>query len=378
MDIHHLHLFVEDAEYWRDWFLQKLEFAPLPLGTLAPRGTWGVRGGDIYILLSQPHPGHPAVVEFLRSYGMGMGDLGFRVKNLALALQAAQGVGAKVIHPPTAFPGGRYCQVAGWGSLRHTLVEYYQDVPSQGREFREAGFQDMAVPNPAKANFPFFAGGRGPSPGADAQVPWLQVDHGVLNVPDGQLQTAARWYEEGFGFQRQQSFAIDTGRSGLRSIVLQHPQGSATLPINEPTSPNSQIQEFLDYHRGPGIQHVAFQAASLVMTLPQLRQRGMVFLPVPATYYDYLGERPGFWAEAGDWQAIAQEQILVDWATHRPQARLLQTFTQPLFGVPTLFLELIERQGPEYGELPAQGFGEGNFRALFEAMERQQQQRGSL
>jgi 4-hydroxyphenylpyruvate dioxygenase len=162
--------------------------------------------------------------------------------------------------------------------------------------------------------------------------------------------------------------------------VLRHPEGTATLPINQPTSANSQVQEFLDCHRGAGVQHVALGTAPLLTTLPVLRDRGLSFLSVPQPYYERLCDRPGFWAEAPDWADIAQQQVLVDWAPETPRARLLQTFTAPLFQQPTFFLELIERQREDRGDraIQAEGFGEGNFQALFEAIERQQQQRGSL
>jgi 4-hydroxyphenylpyruvate dioxygenase len=201
-----------------------------------------------------------------------------------------------------------------------------------------------------------------------------------LNVPAGELEAAATWYERHLGFVRQQQFVIETPRSGLHSRVLQHPEGTATLPINEPTSDNSQIQEFLDLHRGAGIQHVALQTGDLVQTVATLRQRGVPFLTVPDTYYQQLQTRSGFWRDAGDWAAIARQQILVDWPLEAPQTRLLQTFTQPPFEIPTFFWEFIERQAQvtDAGVQCAEGFGEGNFQALFEAIEREQQQRGSL
>ncbi|WP_072016038.1 VOC family protein [Leptolyngbya sp. KIOST-1] len=181
---------------------------------------------------------------------------------------------------------------------------------------------------------------------------------------------------------------VDTPHSGLRSQVLAHPQGKAQLPINEPATANSQVQEFLDHNRGGGVQHVALHTTDIVQTVGQLRAGGVRFLAVPPSYYETLRRRPGYSTQddmEGDWlrqreAAIAQLEILVDWEPHRPQARLLQTFTQPLLNIPTVFFELIQRQVVQVQEeaVQAQGFGERNFQALFEAIEREQLKRGSL
>ncbi|HEY9645050.1 MAG TPA: VOC family protein, partial [Chroococcidiopsis sp.] len=200
------------------------------------------------------------------------------------------------------------------------------------------------------------------------------IDHAVLNVAAGDLSTAIAWYENAFGFRRQQGFTIQTAYSGLSSQVLVHPQGHAQLPINEPISPSSQIQEFLDCNRGPGIQHVALKTDNSLRAIADLRQRGLRFLPVPPTYYGQLRQRADFWLSELQWQAIAAQQLLIDWQPHS-QALLLQAFTQPIFAIPTFFFELIERRPCQLTQNPAQGFGEGNFRALFEAVEREQRKR---
>jgi 4-hydroxyphenylpyruvate dioxygenase len=195
----------------------------------------------------------------------------------------------------------------------------------------------------------------------------------VLNVATGDLERALRWYEDVLGFQRQQTFMIQTDQSGLRSQVLVHPISGVQFPINEPTSANSQIQEFLDVNQGSGIQHIALQTPQIVKAIAQLRNLGLSFLPIPPTYYTQLRlSHPKLPLSASEFEEITAQQILVDWQDKSTNALLLQTFTQPIFEQPTFFFELIERrQG-------AQGFGEGNFRALFEAIEREQLKRGSL
>jgi 4-hydroxyphenylpyruvate dioxygenase len=194
-----------------------------------------------------------------------------------------------------------------------------------------------------------------------------------LNVATGDLERALSWYEEVLGFQRQQRFMIETENSGLRSQVMVHPASGVQFPINEPTSANSQIQEFLDVNQGAGIQHIALQTPQIVKAIAQLRHRGLAFLPIPSTYYTQLRtQHQGLPLSTAELEEIAAQQILVDWHNEASQALLLQTFTQPIFEQPTFFFELIERRSQ------AKGFGEGNFRALFEAIEREQLKRGSL
>jgi 4-hydroxyphenylpyruvate dioxygenase len=202
------------------------------------------------------------------------------------------------------------------------------------------------------------------------QLGFTNIDHIVLNVEHQTLNTAVRWYQAVLGFHANGWFDIKTDRSALRSQVLVHPQGSAQFPINEPASSGSQIQEFLAANRGPGIQHLALGTLNIVATITHLRQQGLSFLKVPHSYYTQLNQSCPPETPPLDWQAIEQQQILVD--LRNPTGILMQAFTHPIFGEPTFFLELIERRSQ------AQGFGEGNFLALFEAIEREQLKRGSL
>jgi 4-hydroxyphenylpyruvate dioxygenase len=359
MNFAYLHLYVNDAPFWRDWFVEKLDFWPIAGEGLQPLGELAVYHDRILVLLSSNRSGRPEVQRFLQQYSEGIGDVAFHVQNLdAIVSQILRSRGELIQPVQVLSLGGydwRWCQVKGWGSLVHTLIE---DTATPALPFKPA-----APPSPR------FTGLR-----------WSAVDHAVLNVPAGELSQAVTWYQEVLGFVPQQQFVIVTPRSGLRSIVLKHPHGNATLPINEPTSANSQVQEFIDLHQGAGIQHVALKTYNLVETIARLRHRGLSFLAVPDIYYQQLRSRDGYWHHAGDWRAIAQQQILVDWPPEEPQTRLLQTFTHPLFGQPTFFWEFIERQSrqTQTGLKCAEGFGEGNFQALFEAIEREQALRGSL
>jgi 4-hydroxyphenylpyruvate dioxygenase len=348
MEIDHLHFHVDDATCWRDWLIDHFSFEPVAPSPWHCPGAEVLQAAAIQLAISDGS-GSAAGANFLQTHSPGVGDLAFRVKDLDQWISRVKAMGGVILQPIQHDPHwGRWGQVQGWGDLRHTLIERFSPGPRA---------------NPPAAN-----------------LPWQQIDHAVLNVPQGELELAAAWYESALGFQRQQSFAISTPHSGLRSLVIKHPQGTATLPINEPTAQNSQVQEFLDHHQGSGIQHVALGTQNIVATVAALRHRGIAFLSVPSRYYEQLAQRPGFWATASDWAAIAQQQILVDWAPETPQARLLQTFTEPLFAKPTFFWELIERQVQRTGllEQRAEGFGAGNFQALFEAIERQQRQRGNL
>ncbi|WOD38139.1 4-hydroxyphenylpyruvate dioxygenase family protein [Nodosilinea sp. E11] len=369
MEFNHLSFYVDAVAPWRDWFVNAwggVLVTPTASDTSAPTPTDQalVLVGQVPLLLLA---NHPVVASYLSQHPAGIGDVALRVRDLDQTLARVVAAGGTVAQPSQAdaWGRGRWAQIQGWGSLRHTLVESWQ----------------TAVWVPAIA----------PSllPTASPMVSTISaIDHAVVNVPAGELSQAVDWYQRQLGFCPQQQFVIDTPRSGLRSQVLAHPEGNAQLPINEPATANSQVQEFLNFNQGSGIQHVALHTDDIVCTVEHLRAGGVSFLSVPPSYYEALRQRPGYWL-TGDtpssWlrqreAAIAQLQILVDWDPHLPQARLLQTFTQPFLNIPTVFFELIQRQvvWANGDETRAQGFGERNFQALFEAIEREQMKRGSL
>ncbi|TVQ06247.1 MAG: 4-hydroxyphenylpyruvate dioxygenase [Leptolyngbya sp. DLM2.Bin27] len=354
MEFNHLSFYVDTVAPWRNWFVRAWGGVCAALG--AADGSTDDRAlvyvGQVPLLIVAT----PQIVSpYLKQHPPGIGDVALRVGDLDYALGQVVAAGGTVVQPPQPDPWGRgrWAQIQGWGSLRHTLVESRRSL--------------RWVPSLA------------PAPAASASA-ITAIDHAVLNVPEGDLPRAVAWYQGQLGFQPQQQFIIDTPRSGLRSQVLAHPQGSAKLPINEPATPNSQVQEFLHYNRGGGIQHVALHTHDIVSTVAELKAGGVNFLPVPPSYYEALRDRPGYQPDDDREAAIAQLQILVDWELHLPQARLLQTFTQPFLSIPTVFFEIIQRQVVQtQGTVAqAQGFGERNFQALFEAIEREQIKRGSL
>ncbi|MEL7407924.1 MAG: VOC family protein, partial [Cyanobacteria bacterium J06558_2] len=190
------------------------------------------------------------------------------------------------------------------------------------------------------------------------------IDHVVLNVARGQLNNAVSLYQELFGLRVQQQFKIQTNKSGLASQALIDDSGAVQFNINEPTDSNSQIQEFIDCNHGSGIQHLALRSPDLISDVAQMRRRGLNFLSVPSAYYHQLPQLEGL--NTLEQQTITQQQILIDCDRWLPQSLLMQIFTQPIFEQPTFFLEFIERRHN------AQGFGQGNFQALFAAVEREQ------
>jgi 4-hydroxyphenylpyruvate dioxygenase len=357
MKIDHVHFYVEDAKVWRDWFVRHLGFQPV-----ADRSnsfhtcTEVVKSGAVCFFLSSPLLPTSPVAEFLRKYPPGVADVAFAVEDVEAAIALAQKHGATILQPIQERQIGttflKCGKIAAWGGLTHTLIERSFASSSPSLVFDKG---QMTNDNT-----------------------FIAIDHIVLNVAVGELDRAVAWYENILDFQPQQAFKIKTNRSALHSQVMVSHNGSVQLPINEPASGNSQIQEFLDVNRGPGVQHLALRTSNLVSAIAKFRASGLSLLSVPQSYYSQLKQRPGLPLSPLELEAIAQQEILVDWQEYTPAGTqqiaplLLQIFTQPIFEQPTFFFEFIERRSQ------AKGFGEGNFRALFEAIESEQIKRGTL
>ena len=197
------------------------------------------------------------------------------------------------------------------------------------------------------------------------------LDHAVGNVELGRMDEWVAFYERVLGFENILHFGdeqIQTEYSALMSKVMADGSGKIKFPINEPAEGKrkSQIEEYLEYYGGPGGQHVAMATDDIVGTVRELKERGVVFLATPDAYYDDVEERVGEISE--DWGDLRELRILAD---RDEEGYLLQIFTKTAQDRPTLFFEVIERHG-------ARGFGEGNFKALFQAIEREQALRGNL
>lgn len=361
MKIDHIHFYVEDAIATRNWFTSTMGFRSLNHTRNHHTHTEVVTNGAVYFVLSSCLRDSSPVSEFLKHHPPGVVDVAFCVQDIEPVINRAIAHGAEILQPIQQQQYGqgtvKSAQIKAWETLRHTIVQRSGLTPLL--PFGEA---EIAASS------------------SDSGVCFTDIDHVVLNVAIGDLEKAVAWYEEVFGFQPQQMFAIQTDRSGLCSRVMEYPHSQVKLPINEPTSENSQIQEFLNLNRGAGIQHIALHTENIVEAIAHLRQSGLTFLQVPASYYRQLRQRSNGVLSESQLRQIEAQQLLVDWQTETPEAVLLQTFTQPVFEQPTFFFELIERQTYRVNDrlLQAQGFGEGNFRALFEAIEREQLKRGTL
>lgn len=217
-----------------------------------------------------------------------------------------------------------------------------------------------------------FAPGYRPISDKNAQSLGLAaIDHMVGNVPLGKMNTWVQFYHQVMGFRQLLHFDdndISTEYSALMSKVMSNGNGRVKFPINEPAEgkKKSQIEEYLDYYLTPGVQHIALASGDILTSVRQLRENGVEFLRVPDTYYENLPQRVGAIKE--DLAAIRELGILVD---RDDEGYLLQIFTRPIQDRPTVFIEIIQRHG-------ARGFGKGNFRALFESIELEQERRGNL
>lgn len=195
----------------------------------------------------------------------------------------------------------------------------------------------------------------------------IEIDHLTHNVRQGRMNDWALFYKRLFNFQEIRYFDIQGQSTGLKSRAMTSPCGKIRIPINEPSDAKSQIQEYLDAYNGEGIQHIALSTGNIYATVEALRTNGIEFMDVPNTYYDDLKERiPG---HEEDINRLRENRILIDGVADEDTGLLLQIFTNTVIG--PIFFEVIQRKGN-------QGFGEGNFNALFESIERDQIKRGVL
>jgi 4-hydroxyphenylpyruvate dioxygenase len=362
MYIDHVHFYVEDARKWSHWFQANLDFQSLGTEINEHTHTEIIGSGIVQFRLSSPLDRYSPVADFLQTHPPGVVDIALVVDDLVGIMARLAIYGGKIYQDFQ-----KDCQntqniqdiqniqnnqeinsakIKSWGTLSHTLLK----KPSIYKYIS----QNSALPSPKKSS------------------PYIRIDHLVLNVPPGELVQAVQWYQQIFQLQPQQEFSIATPHSGLCSQVLLDPQTGFQLPINEPTSANSQIQEFLDLNHGAGIQHLALQVHNITELVAQTRSSGVEFLPSSPDYYQELQARGSIALSSQELAAVRSQEILVDWEAESPESLLLQIFTQPIFSQPTFFFELIERRSH------AQGFGAGNFRALFTAMEQEQHQRRHL
>lgn len=348
--IDHVEFLVDDVEAWSDFYINKFGMYFRAKGDpstgLKGRKAYVVGQGRINFLIAEAAgkgPEADAIRAHVKKHGNGIKDIAFRVRDADAALKHAQKEGCTVVRPLDEHEVFIGATIAAYGDTTHTFVQ----------RKRHAQFA------PGYVNIP---GGI-----EEGDIQFAMIDHIVANVEH--MDEWVDFYARVFGFDQMAHFDINTGRSALMSKVVGDDGSYIKLPINEPSSTNSQIQEFLDEYKDPGVQHIALLTPNIIDTVREIRASGVEFLEVPGSYYDEnFDERVGEIKESKD--ALRKLGILVD--RDRPDGYLLQVFTQPVFDRPTLFHEIIQRRGN------SDGFGEGNFRALFEAIEREQAKRGTL
>jgi len=355
--IDHLEFYVGNAKQAAVFYATCLGFANTAYRGLETgcrdTASYLMEQGDIrFVLTSALSPSHP-VAKHVQRHGDGVGVVALEVPGAAAAFRDTTSRGAAPAMEP-AEAGDEH------GTLREAAIHLYGDTLLKFVE--RADYRGGFAPG-------FHSTGRKASR-ADG-VGLVAVDHIVGNVELGAMDTWVRFFAETMGFTQLVHFddkTITTEYSALMSKVMQDGTGRVKFPINEPATGKrkSQIQEYLDYYRGPGVQHIALVTGDIIETVFNLKSRGLEFLRVPSTYYEDLGERVGSINEPVD--KLAELGILVD---RDEEGYLLQIFTQPVEDRPTLFFEVIERHG-------SRGFGEGNFKSLFEAIEREQARRGNL
>jgi 4-hydroxyphenylpyruvate dioxygenase len=356
LGIDHVELYVGNASQASYFFTQALGFrhtayAGLETG-IRDRASHVLEQGRIRFVLTSPLLGTSEIARHVAQHGDGVRVIALSVPDAEHAYRYAVRHGARGVREPweESDDNGtvRMSTIATYGDTLHTFVQ-------------RDGYEGAFMP------------GFEPADGADAEDAGLLVgiDHVVGNVELGRLDEWVSYYERVFGMTEMLHFTdrdISTEYSALMSKVMADGKGRVKFPINEPAEGKrkSQIEEFLEYYGGPGAQHVALATTDIVRTITELRERGVRFLATPESYYEELPGRIGEIDE--DLADLRKLGILAD---RDDEGYLLQIFTATLSDRPTMFLEVIERHG-------ARGFGEGNFKALFEAIEREQEKRGNL
>ena len=299
------------------------------------------RQGDINFLLNMEPSGQPA--DFRAAHGPSANAMAFRVRDAAKALALAVERGATAVQGPVGPMELNIPAIEGIGGSNLYLVDRYG-----AQEIYDVDF----VPIPGEAE-------RG--------VGLTYLDHLTHNVFRGNMAKWADFYERIFNFREIRYFDIEGAQTGLLSKAMTSPCGKIRIPLNESRDDHSQIEEFLKDYKGEGIQHLALGTDDIYAAVETMRERGVRFQDTPETYYDQLDARVPDHGE--NLQRLRADRILVDGAPTQGQGLLLQIFTENMVG--PIFFEMIQRKGNE-------GFGEGNFKALFESIELDQIRRGVL
>lgn len=345
------------AHYYKTAFgYQSLAYAGLETG-VKDRASYVLQQDKIRIVLTTPLNADSPINEHIVKHGDGVKVVALWVEDATSAFEETTKRGAKPFMEPTVekdeFGEVVRSGIYTYGETVHMFVERknYNGTFLPGYRKWESDYN----PEPTGLKY---------------------IDHMVGNVGWNEMNTWVKWYEDVMGFVNFLSFddkQIHTEYSALMSKVMSNGNGRIKFPINEPAegAKRSQIEEYLDFYGGPGVQHIAIATDDIIKTVSDLRSRGVEFLSVPpSAYYDAIPERLGEHMDAMK-EDIAELQKLGIMIDADEEGYLLQIFTKPVEDRPTLFYEIIQRMG-------ARGFGAGNFKALFESIEREQELRGTL
>jgi len=353
----HIELYVGNARQAAHFYRSAFGFDVVaysgPETGVRDRASYVLQQGNIRLVLTAPLQPDGEVADHVRRHGDGVKAIALRVHDAGAAYQAALRRGATGVEEPHSVSDEhgavRQASIATFGDTVHRFVERDEydgpHLPGYRAETASGG-----------------------------GVGLRHVDHSVGNVELGRMETWVEWYHSVFDFDVFQEFDehdIATQYSALRSKVVRDPRTMITFPINEPAKglKASQIQEYLDFYHGPGVQHIALHTDDIVSTVADMRRRGVEFLHAPDAYYQEIAPRVREHGVTEDFDRLRENHVLVDF---EDQGYLLQIFTRPVADRPTLFYEVIQRRNG------ARGFGKGNFKALFEAIEREQAARGNL
>jgi 4-hydroxyphenylpyruvate dioxygenase len=353
----YVELWVGNAKQSAYFYEHAFGFTPVayagPETGVRDRASYVLDQGDIRLVLTSGLRADSPIARFAAGHGDGVKDVALRVPSASEAYRQAVQRGARGVTEPhwvdDEFGRVELSQIATYGENVHTFVnrgDYaglylpgYRSLAENGRSTSGIGLR--------------------------------AIDHVVGNVELGRMDHWVGYYANALGFTELVHFsddAIHTEYSALMSKVMMDGEGKIKFPINEPAEGKrkSQIEEYLEFNGGPGVQHVALATDDIVGTVEELKRRGIGFLNTPDAYYEDVADRVGEISE--EWEDLRRLRILAD---RDEEGYLLQIFTKTAQDRPTLFFEVIERHG-------ARGFGEGNFKALFEAIEREQALRGNL
>jgi 4-hydroxyphenylpyruvate dioxygenase len=352
--IDHIEFYVGNAKHamyywWKGFGFKPVAYAGLETGV---RGhtSYVLESGQIRFVLSSPYgPSSPLAAHHM-VHGDGVRTVALEVGDVESAWRETTSRGGKSAWSPRE-------EKDDHGILRTAAIQAYGDTLHV--------FVDRSDYNGA------FAPGFRPIQFEAESTGLAAVDHVVGNVQLGKMNDWVKFYHQVMGFRQLLHFDdkdISTEYSALMSKVMQNGNGRVKFPINEPAEgrKKSQIEEYLDYYLTPGVQHIAMATGDIIGTMRELRRRGIEFLRVPDSYYGTLPDRIGKIDE--DLRTIQELGILAD---RDDEGYLLQVFSRPIQDRPTMFVEVIQRHG-------ARGFGKGNFKALFESIELEQERRGNL